>query len=113
MLREVEDFEGCSVDTSGTRIDIPNLVEWSRVQVVPIPGAGGSGCAGWRGEPIPLRAAPNGSAQRLAYVQRGDDIGFSFEPEGDWEFVFTDKRGASGWMQSSPWSEDARGGIAG
>ncbi len=89
MIRELEQVQACSIDTSRTTLEHLSSFEYLRqMDVIPIPVEHESGCIGYLGEALSLRTGPSNSALHLdATIQTGMDILFGHLAEGDWDFV--------------------------
>lgn len=96
-VQEMESLLACSVDTSATQIDIENLGLRFRLETVVALSEFASGCLGWTGEPIPLRAGPRDEAEVISVAMPGDDITWEYEPIGwpeGWSFITVYRDGA-------------------
>lgn len=90
FVRDMEERLDCKVDTSATSIDIPHIDLRFRLETVVALSEIASGCLGWTGDPIPLRAGPRDGAEVLSVAMPGDDIVWEYEPIGwpeGWSFV--------------------------
>lgn len=109
-FRQLEEIEGCAVDTSRSQLDHPSPLDWSVIETLPIPTGFESGCVGYRYAPFPLRTNPDPDAAIVGEVRRGDSIGFNHEFEDGWMFVVTDApTGYMGWapMDAMPLDDQA------
>ncbi len=90
FIREMEDELGCAVDTNATTLDVPNIAMRLRLEVVVTLSEFASGCLGWNGDQIALRAGPRVGAEVLSVARPGDDLVWEFEaaawPDG-WQFL--------------------------
>lgn len=89
-IQEMEAVLECAVDTSATSLDIANIPLRLRLETVVALSEFASGCLGWTGEAIPLRAGPRDAAEVIAVAMPGDDLVWEYEglgwPEG-WSFL--------------------------
>lgn len=89
-VQGMEDLFACAVDTSATSLDIANIPLRLRLETVVALSEFASGCLGWTGEAIPLRAGPREEAEVISVAMPGDDLVWEYEgigwPEG-WSFL--------------------------
>ncbi|SMH41554.1 DUF4453 domain-containing protein [Maritimibacter sp. HL-12] len=89
-VREMEERLECAVDTSATSLDIANIPLRLKLDSVVALSEFASGCLGWTGEAIPLRAGPQDEAEVISVAMPGDDLVWEYEgtnwPEG-WSFL--------------------------
>ena len=121
LIREIEAREGCRVDTGQSRISFEDIGLKRGLTDLPVPDNLGSGCLGWRGGPVPLRAGHSAGAPPVGRLESGDYILFDHYDEGDWSFVtvYAPTAGggwgptkAMGWI-SVPMNEDSCDNWAG
>jgi hypothetical protein len=88
-IQEMEAMLECAVDTSATSLDIENIALRLRLETVVVLSEFASGCLGWTGAAIPLRAGPRDEAEVISVAMPGDDLVWEYEglgwPEG-WSF---------------------------
>lgn len=88
-VQDMEDLFDCAVNTSATSLDIENIALRLRLETVVVLSEFASGCLGWTGEAIPLRAGPREEAEVISVAMPGDDLVWEYEglgwPEG-WSF---------------------------
>lgn len=105
-IREREAVLECDVDTSASGLAIPNISLRQRLEQVVALSEYASGCLGWTGDAILLRAGPRFDAEVVSVAMPGDDLTWEYEPIGwpdGWAFL-TAYRGQEqvglGWMES-------------
>ncbi len=104
-LGEMEDWMGCDVDTSQRYLDLPNEGFLRQLQDLPVPTDTGSGCIGWRGPDVPLRAGHDMSAPILSVGRAGANIIWNYDwvDAPGWEFLSVTRDGVligMGWSNS-------------
>ncbi|PRY24491.1 YARHG domain-containing protein [Aliiruegeria haliotis] len=108
-VKEMESFLECSVDTKSTWLDLADIEQRARFLTLPVRGDGESGCMGWRGGVLQLHQGKRFDTPVTGRIVPGDHIGFSYMPEGNWEFVIVRRPSTGeafmGWSQV-PYSED-------
>lgn len=77
----------CQINTSRSRLDLEGVVDLRRLRDLPVRDVLGSGCIGWRGAPVTLRAGHGVRNPEIGQIVRGDSIGFLHDAEGGWNFV--------------------------
>lgn len=99
LIAETEALEGCAIDTTRTALTDAPVQHWFALRDVPVPYMGESGCIGWKGANLPLRAARSFDAGVLGLLHPGEMAIWAYYLPGDeWEFVITDS--ALGWVPS-------------
>ncbi len=92
----------CSIDTSASHLDLPLLSLWLELTDLPKRDQFESGCLGWKGPPLFLRAAHNMGAPVLGQIEQGQHVLFSHWAEDGWDFVeISDDDGpvSLGWVR--------------
>ena len=101
-IRALESQEQCSVDTKGSQlwIEAPSLR--SQMSTLPVPTPYESSCVGWLGSEVVLQSGAYQGAPIVSVVQFGDNIVWSFENEGDWQYLTARRDGqvvGAGWTE--------------
>ncbi|MFY0634588.1 MAG: DUF4453 domain-containing protein [Vannielia sp.] len=119
LARIKAEEEGCTIDTSRRSLDIPDLDIRRRLSLLPIRTIGESGCIGWKGGPVSLRAGTSISAETLFVLEPGDVVLFAHameQAEGqDWDYVQVFDNGVfrkAGWTVID-WGPEVCEGLAG
>ena len=125
IVKEIQNIEsdvGCKLDTTERRpLDIPNLPLRRTLLDQPINEGFESGCIGYIGEPLPLRAGIAQDAPIVGYIQAGDHLNFSHVPPigatGNLDYITAVYRDGAlqpllGWT-SIEFSEKTCEGLAG
>ena len=99
-IKEFEGWFGCKVDTGRTTLDLPFQAQLRALENLPIPTDTGSGCLGWLGRDIPLRAGHRPDAPVVGTIRMGDNI--------IWEYDFV---APDGWYLVSFSRDDTQVGI--
>ena len=88
LIKEREEWASCRVDTNRMQLDFLDGDAMRQLQTLPIRDDTESGCIGYLGAPITVRAGAFASARVIGQIERGDIIGSShiFSDEG-WDFV--------------------------
>jgi len=90
MIKTTEEIFDCAVDTSRTTLDVGNLALRRKLEIVVAKSEFASGCLGWTGDALPLRAGPRDEAEVISVAMPGDDLVWEYEgvnwPE-DWSFL--------------------------
>jgi hypothetical protein len=117
-VKAMEALYECAVDTTATTLDIPNKGLRMKLEQVVALSEYASGCLGWTGEALPLRAGPRAGAEVLSVAMPGDDVTWEYEPidwPDGWSFATIYRDGvqtALGWLQD-PFDHDLCTGYAG
>lgn len=77
----------CRIDTSRSRIDLPLMGMYRALDDLPLRDMGESGCIGWMGNPVKLRAGAGGGSRVIFTIRPGDDLIFKHEDLGGWSFI--------------------------
>ncbi|MEL6206394.1 MAG: DUF4453 domain-containing protein [Pseudomonadota bacterium] len=112
QIRAIEAEAGCKVNTAQTRLHIDDLAIRRRLIDLPIRDEFASGCLGYGGAPIALRAGHSAGAPAIGQIEAGDYVLFAFYGVGDWVYVTAHSDGwgrlkAGGWMDWSAIPQDA------
>lgn len=106
FIESMEAELGCKVDTNATWLDLSNIGMRMRLEVVVARSEYASGCLGWNGAPIELRAGPRYGAEVLGVARPGDDLIWEYEaaqwPDG-WSFISVHKNAQEigmGWTNT-------------
>lgn len=110
LIREMEDFLDCDMDTSVQHLQmIHEFDHLRRFALLPIPVDAASGCIGYLGPELPLLTAPNDyDGPIMGHTTRDSSILFDFLPEDGWEFVTVFPNGWEGPEGPSGWVEMGR-----
>jgi len=101
-IKSLEAEWECRVNTSGRRLNIPDLGFRKLLFDLPVATGYESSCIGWRGGPFKLRSGRHAGAPQTATALPGDNLLYQFESIGSWEYVelFRDGRTAgAGWAR--------------
>lgn len=111
LIREYEEEWGCAVDTSVVRVlDVFYLAQRRAMIDLPVAAPYESGCIGYRGAPIELRAARSMRAAVTGTIPVGGTLAFSYEDVGGWSFFIADGTGM-GWAKTPDLDPQRRPGI--
>ena len=117
-IRELEAYFGCNVDTSRTWIEIGDMAIRRQLYDLPIRDDFESGCLGWQGAPLPLRAGIGPGTPVIGRIEPGDYVLLSFMPVQGWSYVtihtpdFAALK-SGGWVPDAAFVPDACAGWAG
>jgi hypothetical protein len=99
-IQATEQELGCAVDTSRRALNVLHLDRRMAMIDIPVPSLYESGCYGWRGAPITLRAGRSDTAPVTGQIPSGGDIYWSFEGPDGWSFVIDQYGGPDmGWFR--------------
>jgi hypothetical protein len=108
-IRTMEQVAGCAVDTNASRLSAHGtdlLRAFQQIDDLPILSDGESACLGYRGGALTIHTGPSMAGDVIGTVTAGQNIGFAYQPVGQWEFVTvlapnTSVVVARGWIDSS------------
>jgi len=86
-LRGLEKDWNCKVDTSQSFLAVHAIEQRKALVDLPMPTGGESGCLGWLGERIVLRAERKDTGAVVGAVRIADTLLFQFEDVDGWSFV--------------------------
>jgi hypothetical protein len=96
----LEQTYDCDIDTSRRSLSIPNLDLRQTMEVIATRSEYESGCYGWRGPEIVLRAGPYDDSPVTGVIPTGGDIVWTFEGVPGWSFVVDPYGGPDmGWFR--------------
>ena len=105
-IRELERLIPCKVDTSRTRLDLPDLETRRKLVDLPVRDEFESGCIGWQRDRSPLYAGHDDGTAIIGRVEPGDDVLWSHRSQVEgWDYVMVMQPGwgqvkSAGWMRS-------------
>jgi hypothetical protein len=112
-IEELERELGCAVDSSAPSLDFEaHFTRLRALDVIPAPVEDESGCIGYAGDPLPLRAAPDPEARIIGQIRPGDDLLFYFLNEGAWDYVVIFDEADTEATRPHGWAPVALGHIA-
>lgn len=105
-IRALEAQHGCQVDTSRAGLNLIDMAIRRQLRDLPIRDEFESGCLGWLGPVVPLRAGHDGAAAVIGRVEPGDYVSYSHIGTTGWSYVTTHTTNwgtlkSGGWMDQS------------
>lgn len=102
----------CAIDSNAPRLEHQAHFEHLRdADVIPAPVEHESGCIGYQGSPLPLRAAPIADGRVIGELRPGDNVNFIFLDEGPWDYVLIHNEGDTTGAQRHGWAPVGQGSI--
>jgi hypothetical protein len=111
-ILDLEEALSCAIDSSAPRLEHLSHIEHLRnADMVPAPVEHESGCIGYRGPVLPLRAAPGDQARVIGELRPGDTVGFIFLNEGIWDCVLVNDPDDMSTLRDAGWAPFGLGHI--
>jgi hypothetical protein len=109
----LEEDLACAIDSSAPGLEHQAHFDHLReADVIPAPVEHESGCIGYQGPVLPLRAAPGDQARVIGELRPGDNVGFIFLNEGIWDYVLINDPDDMATLRDAGWAPVGLGRIA-
>lgn len=111
-ILDLEEALDCAIDSSAPRLEhLAHFEHLRNADVVPAPVEHESGCIGYTGPVLPLRAAPQADARVIGELRPGDNVGFIFLNEGIWDYVLINDPDDMSTLRDAGWAPVGLGRI--
>jgi hypothetical protein len=99
QIKQLEKWEGCRVNTSGSRLDISGIRLRMYMRDLPVATGAETECRGWIGGNVALLDSHGNGGRRLGVLQNGDDFVWEHEDVNGWSFVTVNGGQTMGWAR--------------